>query len=259
MAKRALQLFLVVCLLAGTAWAADNPFEGKWKLNPSRSVLIDQMKVSAAGPNRYSLNFTGDNVETVVADGTDQPGLFGSTASITVLAPDTWKMTRKNGGRVTISAIWKLSPDGNTLTDDFTGYRADGSTSNLLYVYKRTAGTSGFTGTWESTSEQVNSVFEIQIGAFEGDGLSFVYPAQKMTTNMKFDGKDYPNSGPDMPAGAAWSGRRLNERTVEVTQKVDGKVLYTQQVEASTDGKTLTMTVHVPGRSKPDVQVFDRE
>lgn len=259
MAKRAFQLILIVCLAAGTLWAADSPFEGKWKLNPSRSQLIDQMKVIAAGPNKYTLNFTGDNTETVVADGTDQPGLFGSTASITVLAPDTWKMVRKSGGRTTISAIWKLSKDGNTLTDDFTGYRADGSTSNLLYVYKRTAGTSGFPGTWESVSEQVNSVLEIQIGSFQGDGLSFIYPSQKMTTNMMFDGKDYSTAGPDIPAGVSMSGHRLNERSLEITQKVGGKVFTTQQVEVSPDLKTLTMTIHVPGRSKPDIQVFERE
>jgi hypothetical protein len=228
-------------------------------MNPSKSVLTDQMKVGAAGPNKYTLNFSGDNTETIVADGTDQPGLFGSTASITVLAPDTWKMARKTGGKMTISAIWKLSADGNTLTDDFTGYRADGSTSNLLYVYKRTEGTSGFVGTWESTSEQVNSVYEIEIQPFESDGLSFLNPSQKMTTNMMFDGKDYPNVGPNMPAGAAWSGHRVNDRSVEVAQKVSGKVLYTQQIDVSSDGKTLTMTVHVPGRSKPDIQVFDRE
>lgn len=259
MTKRAFRLFLLVCLLTGTLWAASDPFEGKWKMNPSRSTLTDEMKVEAAGPNKYVLNFSGDNKETVVADGTDQPCLFGTTCSITVLAPDTWKMMRKMGGRTTISAIWKLSSDGNTLTDNFTGYRADGSTSNLLYVYKRTAGTSGFPGTWESTSEQVNSVYEIEIKAFEGDGLSFINPSQKMTTDMKFDGKDYPNSGPNMPADAAWSGHRLNERSVEVTQKVSGKVLYTQQIDVSSDLKTLTMTVHVPGRSKPDVQVFERE
>jgi hypothetical protein len=62
-----------------------------------------------------------------------------------------------------------------------------------------------------------------------------------------------------MPAGAAWSGHRVNDRSVEVAQKVSGKVLYTQQIDVSSDGKTLTMTVHVPGRSKPDIQLFYRE
>ena len=98
------------------------------------------MKVQAVGPNKYNLIFSGDNIETIVADGADQPGLFGTTISVTVEAPDSWKVVRKSNGRITIIGLWKLSPDGNTLTDDFTGYHPDGATTNLHYIYTRTAG-----------------------------------------------------------------------------------------------------------------------
>jgi hypothetical protein len=244
---------------AATAWAATDPLAGTWKLNPAKSKLTDQMKVTEAGPNTYTLNFSGDNTETVVADGTDQPGLFGSTASITVLSPHRWKMMRKMDGKVTISAIWELSDDGNTLTDHFTGYRADGSTSNLLYKYARIEGGSGFAGTWESTQEEVNSSFEMQIKPYADGGLSVIYPAQKMSKNIKFDGKDYPAEGPNLPSGYGTSGKRLNDQSVELTDKINGKVLDTQQVEASPDGKTLTITTQIPGRRKPNIQVFERE
>ena len=259
MTKRSLCSLAAVCLLTGAAWAATDPLAGSWKLNPAKSKLTDQMKVEEAGPNKYTLNFSGDNTETVVADGTDQPGLFGSTASITILSPRQWKMVRKTGGRITISAIWDLSADGNTLTDHFTGYRADGSTTNLLYVYTRIGGTSGFAGTWESTEEQVNSEFELQIQPYGDDGVSVIYPAQKMTKNIKFDGKDYSAEGPNLPAGYATSGRRLSNQSVELTDKINGKVFDTQQVEASPDGKTLTITTHIPGRTKPNIQVFERK
>jgi hypothetical protein len=141
MPKRALTL-ISVCLvcLAGVAQSADNPFTGKWKMNPAKSRLTDQMKVEAAGPNKYNMIFSGDNVETIVADGTDQPGLFGSTLAVSIEAPDSWKVVRKSNGKVTIIGLWKLSPDGKTLTDNFTGFRADGSTRNLHYIYQRTAG-----------------------------------------------------------------------------------------------------------------------
>jgi hypothetical protein len=259
MLLRSLPHLLLACLLTTTAFAATDPFSGSWKLDPSKSKLTDQMRVSAAGPNTYTLNFSGDNTETIVADGTDQPGLFGSTFSITVLAPNKWKGVRKSGGRVTISAIWDLSPDGNTLTDNFTGYRADGSTSNLLYKYTRTAPGQGFVGTWESVEEQVNSTFEMQIQTYEEDGLSLINPAQKMTQNLKFDDKDYAAQGPNLPAGYACSAHRLSDRSFEMTRKIDGKLLETQQIEVSPDGATLTMTIHIPGRSKPNIQVFDRE
>jgi hypothetical protein len=46
---------------------------------------------------------------------------------------------------------------------------------------------------------------------------------------------------------------------VELTDKIDGKVLDTQEVEVAPDGKTLIFTTHIPGLSKPNIQVFDRE
>jgi hypothetical protein len=259
MPKRSLQLLPVACLVAGTLWAANDPFVGKWKLDPSRSKLTDQMKVEAAGPNKYALIFTGTDSETIVADGTDQPGLFGSTLAITVEGPDTWKVVRKKDGRMLISAIWKLSEDGKTLTDAFTGYQPNGSTFSLDYVYKRTAGSTGFPGTWESTSEKVNSVFEFQIRPYDEDGLSFINPAQNSTKNMRFDGKDYPSQGPNVVPGSTSSGRRVNERTLEMADKINGKITDTQHIELSPDLKTLTMTVQPVGQSKPNILVFDRE
>jgi hypothetical protein len=258
MILRSLRQLLVFSMFTGTLWAASNPFAGTWKLNPAKSKLSDQMKVEAAGPNKYTFIFSGDNSETILADGTDQPGIFGTTFAVTVLSPNQWKVVRKTAGHITISAIWVLSSDGKTLTDNFTGYRADGSTNNLLYVYTRTAGTSGFAGTWESTSEKVNSSYEMQVEPYDDNGLSFINPAQKITKSIKFDGKDYAAKGPNLPEGYATSGQRLNDLGIELTDKINGKVLDTQQVEVAPDGKTLTITTHIPGHSKPNIQVFER-
>ena len=108
-------------------------------------------------------------------------------------------------------------------------------------------------------SETVNSVFELQIRPYEGDGLSFITAAEHETQNMKFEGKDYPDVGPDVAPGSAASGRRVNDRTLEKTDKVKGKVIDTQQIKLSPDLKTLTMTAHPVGQSKPNILVFDRE
>lgn len=263
MAKRTLQLLLTLALLNTTLHAAPGDsgasFLGKWKLDPAHSRLTDQMKVESAGSNRYNLNFSGDNVETVVADGTDQPALFGTTLAIVAQDASNWKVIRKTNSRTTIIGLWQLSPDGKTLTDNFTGYHANGTTTNLHYIYQRTAGASGFAGTWESITEDVNSTYELEIQPFQSDGLSFVNSAAQVTQNLRFDGKDYPGSGANAPAGYASSGHRINDHTVERIDKVDGKTLYTQQIELSPDGRTLTMTVHVPDRNTPDVMVFNRE
>lgn len=257
--KRTLHWVLAVGLVKSALWAAPDPFVGKWKLDPSHSKLTDEMKVSAAGDNKYIFDFGGGNPETIVVDGTDQPGNFGTTLAVSAEGPGKWKVVRKKDGHVQVTGVWTLSSDGKTLTDEFTGQRADGSVTSLHYVYERSGGGDGFAGTWDSTTEQVNSTYEIEIAPFDSDGLSFITPSQKMTQNLKFDGNDYPASGPGLPEGFGASAHRVDERTLDLSNNIHGKVLYTQHVEVSPDSKTLTVTVRPAGSGKPNVMVFDRE
>jgi len=76
---------------------------------------------------------------------------------------------------------------------------------------------------------------------------------------VKFDGKDYPNVGANAAPGSVSSVRRVNQHTLEVTDKFNGKVADTQEIKLSSDSKTLTMTVHTAGRTEPNVLVFERQ
>jgi len=80
-----------------------------------------------------------------------------------------------------------------------------------------------------------------------------------VTRSVKFDGKDYPNLGPNVTPGATSSIRRVNKHALEMTYKIDGKTLYTQQIELSSDLKTLTVTRLVVGESEPNIRVFERQ
>jgi len=177
MLNRTFRLQLIACLITGTLWAADDPFVGKWTVNPSKSKLNDEMKVEAVGANRYAITFAPGFVDTIVADGTDQPGLSGTTFSIKVTGPNNWEVVRKMSGRMLIKAYWTLSEDGKTLNDAYTEYAPDGSTSSVPYVYQRTAGSSGFQGTWDSDSEKVKPGIELQIQPYEG--MAFHLMVQK--------------------------------------------------------------------------------
>jgi hypothetical protein len=256
--KRTFQLLMIAGAVAGTLSAANDSFVGDWKLNPARSKLTDVMKVENLGANKYAFNF-GSGPVTIVVNGMDQPGGYGSTLSVAVDESGNWKVIRKRNGRMLITAIWNLSQDGSTLTDHFTGFNPDGSTSKLDYVYKRKAGGSGFAGEWVSASETVNSVVLMQVRPYEGDGLSFIDPSAQVTRSVKFDGKDYPNLGPNVPPGSTSSIRRVNEHTLEMTYKINGKLLNTQKVELSSDLKTLTMTRHIVGESETNIRVFERQ
>jgi hypothetical protein len=203
MLKRTFELLLVTGLVTGALWAANDPFVGKWKLNPSKSRFPDEMKVTAAGANRYAFDFGGGNPETIVTDGTDQPGISGTTLSVTVEGPDTWKVVRKKDGRALLTGTWKLSQDGKTLTDLYRENQPDGSTLSMDYVYQRTTEGSGFAATWDSVSETMNSAYEIQIQPYEADGLTFITPSEHDTRNLRFDERDYPK-GPDAAAGSVY-------------------------------------------------------
>ena len=259
MLKHSFRLVLVAGLMAVGLWAANDPFVGEWKLNPSKSKLTDEMKVESVGENKYAFDFGDGNPETIVVDGTDQPGAGGTTLSVTSEGPHSWKVVRKKDGRILITGIWELSKDGNTLRDDFTFTGADGKSSNVKYVYQRTAGTSGFAGTWDGTSETADLVFVLKVQPYDGDGLSFISPSDGGAKNVKFDGKEYANEGPNVSPGSVSSARRVNERRLERTDKVAGKIVDTRQIELSSDLKTLTMTVHNAGRRQPDILVFERQ
>jgi hypothetical protein len=253
----------VLCVgVAPLSRAADQPFIGKWKLDLSKSKLADQMTIAPAGANRYTLTFAGiGDTETLVADGTDQPGILGSTISITVDAPGNWKIVRKQGGRTLLTANWKLSDDGKALTDTFIGNQPDGSTSRVDLVYKRaegSAGNSGIPGTWETTQEKPDSAYEMEIRPYEGDGLSFIISGGGPANNVKFDGKEYPPAAGDPAAGPATSARRLGDHSIELTKKLKGKIVETREITISPDLKTLTMTRHLVDQRVPNVLIFDR-
>jgi hypothetical protein len=239
------------------AGAADDPMLGTWKLNGQKSILIDEMKITSLGGNKYSFDFGGGPPETVVADGTDQPGNFGTTNSTTIVSPDEWRGERKKDGKVQITGIWTLSKDGKALHDDFTFFPDNGKTVHLVYLYERRGTGSGFAGDWVSTSARVDTVYVIQIKPFDGDGLSFVNSADGSTKNIKADGKDYSNKGSG--GTTVSSAQRQDGRTIAVTDKVGGKVVDTQEISVSAEGNTLTMTIHVPDRTDPNVLVFERQ
>jgi len=258
--NRPLVILSAVCLATTVGGPPGNPFIGEWKLIPSQSRMPDEMKVQSKGSNTYAFDFGGGAVETIVVDGSDQPGLSGTNLSVKAEAPDTWIVTRKTGSRLMLNATWKLSSDGAHLTDYYRELEADGSTFSVDYVYQRIGGGSGFAADWQSIKETINSPFLLEVKEFQGDGLSFVDPLARKTRNLKFVGAGAPPiEAPNAGKGASSSLRRLGERTLVITNKYDGQVSNTEEFALSTDLKTLTMTVHLAARDKPYVLVFERK
>jgi|SRR6185312_1820113 len=255
MSKLKISLFLAASVMRCAAWAADAPFVGAWKLDHAKSRLTDQMKVESLEGKKFTVDF-GGGTESVTADGTDQPGYAGTTLAVTLEGADALKVVRKKDGRVIIKADWKL--EGDRLSDAFTSYAPDGTASEFKYVYQRTTPTRGFVGDWESASVKADFDLTIRIQPYAGNGLSVISPLSDQPKNLSFDDKDYPNLASNAPKGAMYSAKRMDARIVEITDKLGGKAVDTQQYMLSSDLKTLTLTIHRVGMRTPNVFVFVR-
>ena len=249
-------IFLAVAPVAASAfWTANDPFVGKWTLDVSRSTIVDRTRVEALPGNSYRFNFEGAPAETVVADGTEQPGLPGTTLSVRTGPAHTLAVVRKQNGRIIVSAIWKLSQDGNTLRDAFTSLQPDGSTTTVNYLYRRVFGTAGFAGAWESTTKPIGLKLELGIKPYDSAGLTFASGGSDK--NVTFDGRDHAVPGTE--DGLTFSGRRSGSRAMEYREKSRGKVERVRRFEISQDGRSLTETLRTPGQKIPDIFVFERE
>lgn len=248
----------LACLLAGTLWASDDPFCGKWKLNTEKSQFAgDQIKIQNLGGNKYKWT-VGNTSDTIVYDGTDQPVHFDRTISMTPDGTNSWKMVIKKDGRVLSSMTHTISADGKTQTIKGTDTKPDGTTSDFDVVWKKVNGGSGWGGTWQESDVKFTSPDQWEISPYEGDGLTFNTPAYQDVLSMKFDGEEYEEKGPNVASGSTSSGKRVNAKTLELTDKVKGQVMDHTKCEVSSDGKTLTLTIHETGQPKALTIVYDK-
>lgn len=258
MLKRTLLALALLCSVDGTLPAAGDPLVGRWMLNQAKSNFVGtQMKIEDLGANKFKIT-NGDVSNMITADGTDQAAQFGATVSITPEGSNVWKMVIKRDGKVVSSMTHTLSPDGATQTIKGTNIKPNGSTSDFEVELKRVSSGSGWNGTWEEVKEKDTSSHELDIEAYEGAGLTFKSPDYPDVVHMKSDGKDYSEVGPEEASGGAFSGKRINEHSLELTFKMKGQIVENRVYQVSPDGKTLTITTHQSGQPHDEVRVYDK-
>ena len=84
---------------------------------------------------------------------------------------------------------------------------------------------------------------------------------KKMHTEWtgKLDGKDYPLTGDAMSDSRAF--KKIDEKTIEITSKKDGKVTGTGTIVMSADGKSRTVTTtmtNAKGEKVTTTAVYDK-
>ena len=85
--------------------------------------------------------------------------------------------------------------------------------------------------------EAVGKGIKLTVDLAPADG-----PASHWSFSANYDGKDNPVTG-NSPYGNSAALTRVDDRTIRITSKQDGKVTTTSTIVVSADGKTRTTTI----------------
>ena len=228
---------LLRALLMPVPARAQSDFDGAWRIDLSKSVMPTKADVFLLQNGIYQCK-TCVPIINVKADGQDQ-SVTGSpyyvAVSVKVLDDRSVEETKRKNGKVVAVSKMVVSPDGSSATFEFTDNTyANGDPiagkSSMVRVGKgkRPAGAHVISGSWrvskmESLSDNALT-FTLKV---EGDTLTMTNPTGQ-SYSAKLDGTDAPYTGD--PGVSSVSLRRLSDRTVEETDKRDGKAIRVKRI-----------------------------
>jgi hypothetical protein len=252
--QRTMLFFLAA---AGVMTAADSPFAGKWKLNPSKSQFAGITTTYEKLPSGEMRMTSEGQSYTFRVDGKEYPAIFGSTVIWKQVDANTWETINKTPGMQTIDTT-RISADGKTMTVTSKGKKPNGEDFVMTSTSGRVSGGPGLAGQWKST--EVKTATEMwDIKPNGDDGLTMTLVDYNAVCAMKFDGKDDPATGPTVPKNFTLAIKKTSPRSLDMTEKMDGKVVYNDTFTVSADGKTLTDEAGAPGSSEKVKAVYDKQ
>jgi hypothetical protein len=139
------------------------------------------------------------------------------------------------------------------------GPKPAGGTFEQTTVYQWVSGGPGLEGKWKTKNVQTSAPTVLDLTPSGTDGLTVSIPDFKITADVKFDGKDYPATGPGLPPGLTRAIQKTGPRSFDLTEKQDGKPLFKLSFAVSADGKTLTETGGPVGVDETFKAVYDRQ
>lgn len=262
--RRKLIVAAVVCLVSGiiastqSDGAADLPYAGTWKLNLAKSDFGETtVTYSQTASGQMQFTALGQSY-TFLVDGMDYPSLFGGTSAWKQIDASTWEIALKQNGKLINTMTTTLSADGKTLTTNEKGPKPTGGTFDRTTVYARVSGGPGLVGIWK-TKNPPRMPRIVELVPSRSDGLAIRFPDDLESCDAKFDGKDYPVTGPIAQPGMTLAIQKTSPRSFDVTGKQDGKPIFKFSFAVAGDGRTLTQTGGMIGVSEKVTAVYDRQ
>ena len=251
--------FLIAFCACGLAAAADAPFAGKWKMNTAKSNFGETMVTYESMPGG-EMKVTADGQSyTFKSDSKDYMTPWGMTQAWKAIDGNSWEIIERTNGKVTATSTAKVSADGKLLTVDSKRVKADGGSSNDSMTFSRVSGGPGLAGKWKTKNLTSSSPETLTLTLKGNDGLTILLGNENSVCDAKFDGKDYPATGPLWPSGWTCVVAKNGTRAIDLAWRKDGKDMYKTTLTASADGKTLTESGSAAGVNEKFTVVYDRQ
>jgi hypothetical protein len=243
--KRSLSWALPVSLLVPALAWAQSAFVGTWKANLENNLQLPQK------PSEYLL--TGGvyqcksclPVISVPADGRDhavKDSPYYDSVAVKVVDANTIAQTRKKAGKTVTTDTFKVSADGKTASFETTDSSVSSGapvkySGQDVRVASGPAGSHAISGSWRTVKlDSVSDNGLLTTWALSGNTLKMSSPLGQ-SYSAPLDGTDVPFVGD--PGQTSVSMKKVDDRTLDETDKRDGKVITTARLTASPDGKTI--------------------
>jgi hypothetical protein len=243
--KRAALIFLLSWFVP-VLGLAQSPFDGSWKLDSNLTQSTIHYDYALRDGTFHCT--TCDPPVVVKADGKDQKVIGDpcyDTISVRVVDHRTTEETDKKNGKIVGTQRMTVSDDGNTATEEWMeSCNTKGQAVSGMDIMVRLAppphGSHAISGSWKISKRISRSENALAISLkLTPDTFSFSDPAG-MGYVASLDGADTPLRG-DL-SGTIVSVKRIDERTIEQTDKRDGRVIGVTRFVVSAHGDTLTVS-----------------
>jgi hypothetical protein len=225
---------------------AQSALVGTWKADlsnmqpptkPNKLVLSGGVYHCDACVPTYAIKADGQDHKV-----TGQP--YYDSVAITVVDANTVSEVDKKDGKTVTTTKMTISSDGKTMMFD----SSDSSNSNgapvlakgeATQVAKGPAGSHAISGSWRTTKfTNVSDNGLLTTYALSGTMLKMTAPTGQ-SYNVPVDGTDSPFMGD--PGQTSVSIKRVNDSTIDETDRRDGKVIGSAHISVAADGKTMTV------------------
>ena len=241
--KKLLWIGLLACFVMPVMVSAQSGFDGTWKIDMKKAEFSKKPDVYLLQNGIYDCKTCVPPIK-IKADGQDQIVTghpYYDTIAVKVISDHEIEETDKKNGKTVATSKTTVSPDGNTLTFEFT----DSSNTNAApvtgkgeatRVNKGPAGSNAISGSWRIAKFETLSDNAITwTYKISGDELTMTTPTGQSYT-AKLNGTEAPFKGD--PGTSSVSVKMRGKDTLEETDKRGDKVISVSKMTLEPDGKT---------------------